>query len=314
MGIFLSADTKEKDDHNKGAIRSLRSRRARHCFGFSNKFLSRYEEFDKAPILFSSFSSVQLVAFLQWKNTLCGSRKFVTRNFKKIAAQHTRYWMYNPSLQIATSRLTSHFAEFKHDRRIYRECESLHIRLCQYLFPNFKHEDIAFFPGVLVTIEPTHQVPHLDFPLDNISPSELPWIVHSPLTYEGMEINIWRPKMDKKLVGHHCHIPIGNMIMLRADVIHGGCYGSPGNARFHMVLMPKKHVTELYTDDAIVKEKLKWEFEEDYTEVQNKGVRFPIDHDKLLLRSYLHHSNGALRHEDFLLLPEKPPEHSEDAF
>jgi hypothetical protein len=31
------------------------------------------------------------------------------------------------------------------------------------------------------------------------------------------------------------HIPLGLYILLRADVIHSGALGSPGNVRFHMV-------------------------------------------------------------------------------
>jgi hypothetical protein len=42
-----------------------------------------------------------------------------------------------------------------------------------------------------------------------------------------------RMKMGKPLL---VHVGFGDALVLRADVCHGGCFGSIGNMRFHMVL------------------------------------------------------------------------------
>jgi hypothetical protein len=77
---------------------------------------------------------------------------------------------------------------------------------------------------------------------------QLPHVLHVPLCKEGMMLHIFPSKRDPAT--HHLgdrelmqvgepvfvHIAFGDALLLRADVAHGGCYGSIGNFRFHMML------------------------------------------------------------------------------
>jgi hypothetical protein len=58
-----------------------------------------------------------------------------------------------------------------------------------------------------------------------------------PLRQDGLTLQIWngeganlRPKL--------LYDPFGMAFLLRADILHAGCYGNPGNIHFHAVLKP----------------------------------------------------------------------------
>ena len=52
-----------------------------------------------------------------------------------------------------------------------------------------------------------------------------------PLSEAGSHLFIYKDDLtDKRLI----HIPFGSCFMLRSDVIHGGCCGSPGNTRLQV--------------------------------------------------------------------------------
>jgi hypothetical protein len=107
-------------------------------------------------------------------------------------------------------------------------------------------------PGVLSNVKllPKQkiQVPHWDFDKWGFSKAEnLPWILHFPLCKEGMMLHVWPTKRDRAT--HHLekeklelgdpklvYVAFGDCLLLRADVCHGGSFGSKGNIRFHMVL------------------------------------------------------------------------------
>jgi hypothetical protein len=108
-------------------------------------------------------------------------------------------------------------------------------------------------PGVLsnkrLLPKQKFQVPHWDFGDWHEPKAEhLPWIIHSPLLCkEGMMVHVWPTKRDPAT--HHLreetlelgelkliYVAFGDCLILRADVCHGGCFGSKGNIRFHMVL------------------------------------------------------------------------------
>ena len=92
------------------------------------------------------------------------------------------------------------------------------------------------------------QPPHWDFiGWRKLKAKDMPWVVHIPLCEEGMMLHVWPTDRDvdshtknlenfklgrPKLV----HIGFGDALLLRADVCHGGCFGSAGNMRFHMLL------------------------------------------------------------------------------
>ena len=112
------------------------------------------------------------------------------------------------------------------------------------------------YPGILsnrsVTTtmeqEQEFQDPHWDFVGWRwIKAEEMPWVVHVPICKEGMMLHIWPTQRDEethtepeekmklgtpKLV----FVAFGDYLILRADVCHGGCFGTKGNMRFHMVL------------------------------------------------------------------------------
>jgi hypothetical protein len=92
------------------------------------------------------------------------------------------------------------------------------------------------------------QAPHWDFiGWRKLKAKDMPWVVHIPLCREGMMLHVWPTERDidshteatekfklgkPKLV----HVGFGDALLLRADVCHGGCFGSTGNMRFHMLL------------------------------------------------------------------------------
>jgi hypothetical protein len=107
-------------------------------------------------------------------------------------------------------------------------------------------------PGILfnrksITGE-TYQSPHWDFQgWRYVAAENMPWVAHMPLCEEGMMLHVWPTGRDEtthkgdkekiklgspKLV----YVAFGDCLLLRADVCHGGCFGSEGNMRFHMVL------------------------------------------------------------------------------
>jgi hypothetical protein len=112
----------------------------------------------------------------------------------------------------------------------------------------------GIFPGILSNktisegIDQDFQYPHWDFiGWRSIKAAEMPWIVHVPLCREGMMLHVWPTQRDldthalkkeklklgtPKLI----YVAFGDYLLLRADVCHGGCFGSKGNMRFHMVL------------------------------------------------------------------------------
>jgi hypothetical protein len=93
------------------------------------------------------------------------------------------------------------------------------------------------------------QPPHFDVTgWQRLPAKQLPHILHVPLCEEGMMLHIFPSARDPKThdlgdkeqmkVGEpvFVHIAFGDALILRADVAHGGCYGSIGNFRFHMML------------------------------------------------------------------------------
>jgi hypothetical protein len=107
-------------------------------------------------------------------------------------------------------------------------------------------------PGLLcnrlIINEPAWQPPHCNFVgWRKMKAIDLPWVAHVPLCREGMMLHIWPAERDE---GSHDRrverfklgqpklvcCPFGDALLLRADVCHGGCFGSKGNMRFHMVL------------------------------------------------------------------------------
>ena len=119
-------------------------------------------------------------------------------------------------------------------------------------------------PGMLCNDKGTDilsgcQNAHWDFPgWRKVKAKDVPWVLHLPLTKEGMMLHVWPTERDEAT---HCqveekfklgkprlvHVGFGDALLLQADVCHGGCFGSPGNLRFHMILCKKE--CKLKTDE-----------------------------------------------------------------
>ena len=121
----------------------------------------------------------------------------------------------------------------------------------------FNSNLVAKFPGILsnkrimTSTDQDYQDPHWDFVgWRFIKAVEMPWVLHIPLCKEGMMLHVWPTHRD---VATHANekeqlqmgtpklvfVAFGDYLLLRADVCHGGCFGSRGNMRFHMVLRRK---------------------------------------------------------------------------
>ena len=75
------------------------------------------------------------------------------------------------------------------------------------------------------------------------SERHIPLIAHIPLEAEGCFVNIW---VNKGTGGFpvSVFIPFGAALLLSAHVVHGGCFGSKGASRFHMILKPKESIVK----------------------------------------------------------------------
>ena len=104
----------------------------------------------------------------------------------------------------------------------------------------------AYFPGLVRTGVAYNQSAHLDMG------DKTGYIVHMPLTYEGMVLMVIprskvNPNLGKKSTkvrktrkkntqAVYMFIPYGTYLVLPSTVNHAGVYGSPGNLRFHMAI------------------------------------------------------------------------------
>lgn len=113
------------------------------------------------------------------------------------------------------------------------------------------------YPGILsnrkiaTSHEQDFQEPHWDFiGWRYVKAEEMPWVVHVPICKEGMMLHIWPTQRDEATHGKAeekfilgipklVYVAFGDYLILRADVCHGGCFGSKGNMRFHLVLRQK---------------------------------------------------------------------------
>ena len=77
------------------------------------------------------------------------------------------------------------------------------------------------------------------------------YIVHLPLSYEGLMLRVPDPKrlssviiLNKKKyntnLNDFIYVPLGEALILREDIYHAGNYGSVGNTRFHAMIKPKE--------------------------------------------------------------------------
>ena len=116
-----------------------------------------------------------------------------------------------------------------------------------------QENNLEFFFAVLGTKKPGHQQLHTD----NIPSSllakqfakegsllersiEVGYVLHMPLMKEGMALRVERKDAaGKSLEVISLLIPFGSCLVVRADVRHSGCYGSPGNKRLHAAIVPK---------------------------------------------------------------------------
>jgi hypothetical protein len=99
-------------------------------------------------------------------------------------------------------------------------------------------QDYFIVPLYLETVEADHQKPHLDD--DRATSREkihLAYILHLPLSAEGRVLRAWSTPHQSQSV----HSPFGRAKMIQADVVHGGCYGTPGNSALAVKFVPRMH-------------------------------------------------------------------------
>ena len=105
--------------------------------------------------------------------------------------------------------------------------------------------------GVVGSKDPGHQHSHTDFDTELLdeAPEDI-YILHTPLQEEGAMMSLYDPK---ETLHKYIYVPFGTFLALRADVYHGGFYGNPGNARFHMVIkrgpFPREDKLETVPDE-----------------------------------------------------------------
>jgi hypothetical protein len=179
-------------------------------------------QFKKETKALNSFPATNYM-FLHWDGGIESSKgNYKSHNFVKV----------RPGLALAIESLGNYFA-----RRII-----LNPKLGGKLQPGMLCNNPT------MTDDPQFQPPHWDFiGWRKIRAKDMPWVVHIPLCKEGMMLHVWPTDRDevthsqtseKMKLGKPSlvHVSFGDALVLRADVCHGGCFGSTGNMRFHMVL------------------------------------------------------------------------------
>ena len=87
----------------------------------------------------------------------------------------------------------------------------------------------------MVTKDEDQQRLHFDFDTMPVEKERRPFVLHMPLCDKGMLLNVVAIK-DAKLYPICLKIPFGNLAVTRGDLLHGGCFGSTGNIRFHCII------------------------------------------------------------------------------
>ena len=118
-----------------------------------------------------------------------------------------------------------------------RGMEKLLHRVGQLCFkdPNMNVKDLILSPGFLVTERRSFQNVHFDFEKIPMEEEKRPFVLHLPLCTEGMKLNIVKAS-GNEVFPITLHILFGTYVVTRADVLHGGCFGSAGNVRFHCII------------------------------------------------------------------------------
>jgi hypothetical protein len=118
-------------------------------------------------------------------------------------------------------------------------------------------QEIRLYLSFMKSLENKVQDPHIDYKWHNIEPYKenkrrrgfrgnyndwIPFIALFPVTSDGMTVEIWNarsehehPKSEGDKKGCLVHIPYGQMLLLRADVVHAGGFKTApsGNPRRH---------------------------------------------------------------------------------
>ena len=121
-------------------------------------------------------------------------------------------------------------------------------------------QEIQLYLSFLKTLETEIQPPHIDYQWKDISPQDfkkrprsytgnykdwVPFIALFPLTQDGMTVEVWNarakhdlPECNEGLKGVLVNIHFGEMLLLRADVVHAGGFATAasGNPRGHFYI------------------------------------------------------------------------------
>ena len=105
------------------------------------------------------------------------------------------------------------------------------------------HDNLTYRGSYMRTEHTIYQPAHVDYdyPVLNDYGNKL-FLAFFPLTDEGAFLQLWdKPKENDNSTivnGTVVHIPLGKMLVVPADTIHGGGFkrGSTGNLRFHLYI------------------------------------------------------------------------------
>lgn len=123
-----------------------------------------------------------------------------------------------------------------------------------------KDQDLQLYLSFLKTLKTEVQPPHIDYHWQNISPQDfhkrprsykgnykewVPFIALFPLSRDGMTVEVWNarskhdvPENKEDETGILVDIPFGEILLLRADVVHAGGFATApsGNPRGHFYI------------------------------------------------------------------------------
>jgi hypothetical protein len=173
-----------------------------------------------------------------------------TAGFPMEAGADDRYWFKQLEEQYDVSGLETMLSD-----KIRREL--LDMGYCS------EDQKVQFYLSFLKSLHTEVQPPHIDYQWDVVQPPSrrrprgyrgnfeeyVPWIALFPLTEAGMTVEVWgaRDRHDPARLqpekGRLVDVPYGEMLLLRADVVHAGGFTTcgSGNPRGHLYIYKTPH-------------------------------------------------------------------------
>ena len=216
-------------------------------YGFTNLGKSLKPDSSK----FQGMVPTNLLVSILHDTILCHQNMEIIRKYRRLIAKEKYteaskgkcyYYMYHWGL----NKVDEGPADYKKANARYRLLSPASVEyitsFAQVLVSKIHSTDdldqYSIYPGILWTESAYHQRPHIDRDEGRVLHKLQSLVIHIPLSDEGMLLCTWDEYTEPRMQ----YTPFGCYSLLKNEQVHAGCYGNPGNLRFHLVL--RKKMTE----------------------------------------------------------------------